>query len=115
MDRVVFLKRLAASFAHSATVLLIYGHVNPGAWNETLLNGDTWDWTNREVSRNFLGVDNLAEPTLHRVESQNGVGQQIAVFENGAHRAIWSRALSGQTVTNRYVASLRDLIALKNP
>src|ERR1700676_4480404 len=31
VDRVVFLKRLAAAFAHSATVLLIYGHVNPAA------------------------------------------------------------------------------------
>jgi hypothetical protein len=109
-DRVLFLKRMASALSQSASVLVVYGHVNSAVWEESLGNADTWDWTNREVTRSFLGVERLGEPAVHQVEGARR-DQHIAVFTSGKHRAVWCRALSGQNVTDRYVAALRDIIA----
>jgi hypothetical protein len=110
LERVFFLKRLVAALTESATVLLLYGHAEGEAWEENAAHASPWDWANREITKAFLRVDRLVKPKIHNVEDGSARVPRVAVFDGLDRRVIWSRALSGSTVTNRYVLFVRSLI-----
>lgn len=111
-DRTTFLAELARSCAKSAECLLIYGSSDPSAWQEQTYS-NTWHGANREITKAFLVVDKLDAPTLVEGRPHGTKPQPIALWEANHRRAVWCRALSGQNVTDAYVAVVRELINVR--
>jgi hypothetical protein len=107
----MFLAALARTLAQKADCLLIYGSTDHRAWEESQAYSNTWHWANREITKAFLGINNLESPTLVEGRVDALESQPIAVSDAGQRHAIWCRALSGLNVTDAYVATVRALIA----
>jgi hypothetical protein len=106
-NRVAFLCELVTAFRETARVLVIYGHTDPKAYAERP-DGDLWAWTNRELTKTFLGVDRLEPPTqVDTEDDQSSKHRSLGVWRVGNRLALWTWALSGRNVTNAYIRTVR--------